>query len=526
MSEQKNFYLTTPIYFCNANLHIGHCYTTIIADVIARYKKMRGYNVKFLTGTDEHGQKIEISAKKNNMQPQDFVDEIVTQIKDLWNLLDIDYDIFMRTTDPKHISAVQKIFKKLYDSGDIYIESKASITDEHIFPDIEPGSMVLIVNENMIIQDDLKIIKKANFSEINNIKIILKEIIDIPKEDRYKIIQKDCEQLQKGSIIFWIRDLLYQLKKVFINNKNKERVGEGYGMEFSYQLISKSFTKLNQKKIQSILQNSYHKLFIFNLNTIFTNLNANTEKKNIDNKFDINNISISDSYMDYNKKVTNILNNLSQDKNNIICLFSYDSKNIFNEINLNPINFYFVAEDGLIIKPINEINFKNVINIDNNWKSPIKTLFKNFINKTGCGNISVKEFSISLKYKDIGKGDFLLVNELKFLVENFLDKKKFDIILEKNNLEVKIKEANNFKYNYINEIIKSDKNIKFIFALNTIDKKADEFFDFLNNKKRCINDNMENINLITAIIGRKNSKAYYYLKDLNDFINIFDLQKI
>ena len=384
----------------------------------------------------------------------------------------------------------------------------------------------LIVNENMIIQDDLKIIKKANFSEINNIKIILKEIIDIPKEDRYKIIQKDCEQLQKGSIIFWIRDLLYQLKKVFINNKNKERVGEGYGMEFSYQLISKSFTKLNQKKIQSILQNSYHKLFIFNLNTIFTNLNANTEKKNIDNKFDINNISISDSYMDYNKKVTNILNNLSQDKNNIICLFSYDSKNIFNEINLNPISFYFVAEDGLIIKPINEINFKNVINIDNNWKSPIKTLFKNFINKTGCGNISVKEFSISLKYKDIGKGDFLLGNELKFLVENFLDKKKFDIILEKNNLEVKIKEANNFKYNYINEIIKSDKNIKFIFALNTIDKKADEFFDFLNNKKRCINDNMENINLITAIIGRKNSKAYYYLKDLNDFINIFDLQKI
>ena len=120
MGREKNFYLTTPIYFCNANLHIGHCYTTIIADVIARYKKMRGYNVKFLTGTDEHGQKIEISAKKNNMQPQDFVDGIVTQIKDLWSLLDIDYDIFMRTTDPKHISAVQKIFKKLYDSGDIY----------------------------------------------------------------------------------------------------------------------------------------------------------------------------------------------------------------------------------------------------------------------------------------------------------------------------------------------------------------------------------------------------------------------
>lgn len=118
--DEKKFYITTPIYYSNANLHIGHCYTTVIADIIARYKKMCGYKVKFLTGTDEHGQKIELSAKRNNMLPQDFVDGLVANIKDLWSLLDIEYDIFMRTTDPKHVLAVQKIFKKLYESGDIY----------------------------------------------------------------------------------------------------------------------------------------------------------------------------------------------------------------------------------------------------------------------------------------------------------------------------------------------------------------------------------------------------------------------
>ena len=118
--NEKKFYITTPIYYSNANLHIGHCYTTVIADIIARYKKMRGHEVRFLTGTDEHGQKIELSAKRNNMLPQDFVDSLVANIKDLWSLLDIDYDIFMRTTDPKHVLAVQKIFKKLHEAGDIY----------------------------------------------------------------------------------------------------------------------------------------------------------------------------------------------------------------------------------------------------------------------------------------------------------------------------------------------------------------------------------------------------------------------
>ena len=117
-------------------------------------------------------------------------------------------------------------------------------------------------------------------------------------------------------------------------------------------------------------------------------------------------------------------------------------------------------------------------------------------------------------------------NELKFLIENIIDKKKFDIILEKNNLEVKIKNGNNIKYNYINEIINSDSNLKTIFALSDSSKRGDEFFDYLYNKKRCLNENLEYINLITTIIGRKTSRAYYYLKDIHDFINIFNLNKI
>lgn len=120
---EKNFYITTPIYFCNSNLHIGHCYTTVAADTLARFKKLQGFNVKFLTGTDEHGQKIEAMAKKNNMQPQNYVDSIVKWIKDLWKTMNIDYDIFMRTTNPNHVKTVQKIFKKLYDLGDIYKSS-------------------------------------------------------------------------------------------------------------------------------------------------------------------------------------------------------------------------------------------------------------------------------------------------------------------------------------------------------------------------------------------------------------------
>jgi len=118
-----NYYITTPIYYPSANLHIGHAYCTVATDAMARYKRLQGYNVKFLTGTDEHGQKIEDKAKEAGVTPQQFVDNIVLGEKgviDLWKLMNISYDRFIRTTDDYHVSAIQKIFKKMYDNGDIY----------------------------------------------------------------------------------------------------------------------------------------------------------------------------------------------------------------------------------------------------------------------------------------------------------------------------------------------------------------------------------------------------------------------
>ena len=118
--ENKKFYLTTPIYYPSANFHIGHCYTTIIADAIARYKRQNGYDTFFLTGSDEHGQKIEGKAKEAGVTPKEYVDKIIEDAKDLWAALGISYDKFIRTTDKEHVECVQKIFKKLYDKGDIY----------------------------------------------------------------------------------------------------------------------------------------------------------------------------------------------------------------------------------------------------------------------------------------------------------------------------------------------------------------------------------------------------------------------
>lgn len=114
------YYITTPIYYPSANFHIGHCYTTIIADSIARYKRLTGYDVFFLTGTDEHGEKIEKKAKEKGVSPKEYVDEIVSNAKDLWKSLNISYDKFIRTTDSYHEKAVAKIFNKLYEQGDIY----------------------------------------------------------------------------------------------------------------------------------------------------------------------------------------------------------------------------------------------------------------------------------------------------------------------------------------------------------------------------------------------------------------------
>jgi len=118
--SKGTYYVTTPIYYPSSKLHIGHTYTTVAADAIARYKRATGYDVMFLTGTDEHGQKIETVAKAAGKTPQAFLDEIVGEIKDLWNTMEISYDDFIRTTEDRHKRRVQGIFMKLYEKGDIY----------------------------------------------------------------------------------------------------------------------------------------------------------------------------------------------------------------------------------------------------------------------------------------------------------------------------------------------------------------------------------------------------------------------
>ena len=113
MSEKKSFYITTPIYYPSDNLHIGHSYTTVACDALSRYKRLQGYDVMFLTGSDEHGQKIQDKAAAVGKTPKQYVDDIVANIKELWKLLDVKYDRFIRTTDHYHEEAVQKIFKML-----------------------------------------------------------------------------------------------------------------------------------------------------------------------------------------------------------------------------------------------------------------------------------------------------------------------------------------------------------------------------------------------------------------------------
>ena len=120
---KKPYYITTPIYYPSTKLHIGNTYTTVAADAVARFKRLTGYDVMFLTGTDEHGQKIQRIAEEKGITPKEHVDEVVAGIKDLWKMMNISYDKFIRTTDDYHVKAVQDIVKKLYDQGDIYKSS-------------------------------------------------------------------------------------------------------------------------------------------------------------------------------------------------------------------------------------------------------------------------------------------------------------------------------------------------------------------------------------------------------------------
>ena len=120
MEKKKTFYITTPLYYSSGKLHLGHCYTTVICDSIARFKRMEGRDVFFLTGTDEHGQNIARRAAEKGMQPKEYVDALYADIKKLWELMDISYDKFIRTTDDYHEQAVKEIFTRLYEKGDIY----------------------------------------------------------------------------------------------------------------------------------------------------------------------------------------------------------------------------------------------------------------------------------------------------------------------------------------------------------------------------------------------------------------------
>ncbi len=133
---KKTFYISTPIFYPSGNLHIGHVYTTAIADVLTRYKKLQNYDTFFLTGSDEHGEKIEAKAKENNIDPQSYVDGAVLQFKKLWKLIDINYTSFIRTTDKSHESIVSNTFDELQKKGYIYkdfYEGLYSVSDEEFF---------------------------------------------------------------------------------------------------------------------------------------------------------------------------------------------------------------------------------------------------------------------------------------------------------------------------------------------------------------------------------------------------------
>ncbi|MDR1496392.1 MAG: methionine--tRNA ligase [Clostridiales Family XIII bacterium] len=120
MAEKSTYYITTPIYYPSANLHVGHTYCTVMADAMARFKRLRGYDVMFLTGTDEHGQKIQQIAEEVGDTPKEYVDRVVADIKELWSVMEISYDDFIRTTEDRHKRRVQEIFRKIYEAGDIY----------------------------------------------------------------------------------------------------------------------------------------------------------------------------------------------------------------------------------------------------------------------------------------------------------------------------------------------------------------------------------------------------------------------
>ena len=415
----------------------------------------------------------------------------------------------------------------------------------------------LIVSQNMIVPEELKLIVKANFADLNDMKNALQNIIKKNEKEKVFILNNDYCQIKQNSSIIWIKDFLCELKKTMINNKNKIRINTPYGLEFSYFQISKNLRQLNIKKMPLLYQSSSINLFFLDLNSIFinysyidnidkdinNNLNIDSNNNNniyinninnINNANNINNInninSINSSFIDNNKKIINIVSNLSNDKNNIIYLVTNKSKEIFEELNLNRKNFGFVAEEGFIVKPYGEEDFKNLIDFnDNSWKNIIIQLFTNFSKKVGGGNIIQKEYSISFNYKTNENNDvYMIGEELKYLVENSIDKTKFDIELDKNNLEVKLKFYNKYHYIFdiIQKIINDKKNFNFILGLNNNDKYGEGFFEYLYSMERSFKEKNKSLNLYTAVIGKKTTKANFYFKDIVNLIEILKVFEI
>ena len=158
---KKTFYITTPIYYPSGKFHIGTAYCTTLVDSIKRYKELRGYDAYMLTGLDEHGQKIQTKAEENNVSPQEFVDDMAKKAKDLWKLMDISYDDFIRTTDERHVKSVTKIVEKFLENGDIYkgmYEDWYCIPCENYFTE----TLAKIYVKQQRYDKALEIIKKLN----------------------------------------------------------------------------------------------------------------------------------------------------------------------------------------------------------------------------------------------------------------------------------------------------------------------------------------------------------------------------
>ena len=289
MNKNKKIYITTPIYYINARPHIGHAYTTIASDILARFYRLFGKKVFFLTGTDEHGQKIEESAKKNNKSPKEFADEISNEYKNLWKKLNISNDDFIRTTDKNHNETVQKIVKKLKKKGDIYrgeykglycmpcetyfLETDLEDKTKHICPDCHK-ELKIISEDSYFFKLSKYQEKLLNFFEKNpeflSPKFRAKEMINIVKNGLKDlcITRKSVEWGIKNplnpsqTIYVWFDALINYISSInfldFYNNKDND-FNSFWPCDIHF--VGKEIYKLDLEKdiINNIIKGEYDK---------------------------------------------------------------------------------------------------------------------------------------------------------------------------------------------------------------------------------------------------------------------------